>query len=185
MCNEFLSFNWSQLSFVSWFVCLLIQLQERIALPLLTLPCPHSVVQANLSFELFNSGATYSPWVFHVGSPHKSHVLLFWRWSDQALFIIKSKILIWTESYLFSDSHIGFSFTGLYYHLSKRAAGIRYVFIGKPTNQRPRYTCSTKCYALSKGTNFSKGDILYFHPTFWLWKLRIWYLWSVCWNYIS
>ncbi|KAL8223539.1 hypothetical protein R6Q57_019014 [Mikania cordata] len=28
---------------------------------------------------------------------------------------------------------------GLYYHISKRAAGIRYVFIGKPMNQRPRY----------------------------------------------
>ncbi|URD77760.1 Pex2 / Pex12 amino terminal region [Musa troglodytarum] len=28
---------------------------------------------------------------------------------------------------------------GLYYHVSKRAAGIRYVFIGKPSNQRPRY----------------------------------------------
>ncbi|KAK4389345.1 Peroxisome biogenesis factor 10 [Sesamum angolense] len=31
-----------------------------------------------------------------------------------------------------------FYFEGLYYHLSKRAAGIRYVFIGKPTTQRPR-----------------------------------------------
>ncbi|CAH9106359.1 unnamed protein product [Cuscuta epithymum] len=32
-----------------------------------------------------------------------------------------------------------FYFEGLYYHSSKRASGIRYVFIGKPTNQRPRY----------------------------------------------
>ncbi|KAG8375732.1 hypothetical protein BUALT_Bualt10G0131000 [Buddleja alternifolia] len=32
-----------------------------------------------------------------------------------------------------------FYFEGLYYHLSKRASGIRYVFIGKPNNQRPRY----------------------------------------------
>ncbi|KAF0909629.1 hypothetical protein E2562_039352 [Oryza meyeriana var. granulata] len=32
-----------------------------------------------------------------------------------------------------------FYFEGLYYHLPKRAAGIRYVFIGKPMNQRPRY----------------------------------------------
>uniref|UniRef100_A0A5B7B3S9 RING-type E3 ubiquitin transferase n=2 Tax=Davidia involucrata TaxID=16924 RepID=A0A5B7B3S9_DAVIN len=32
-----------------------------------------------------------------------------------------------------------FYFEGLYYHISKRAAGIRYVFIGKPMNQRPRY----------------------------------------------
>ncbi|KAL0009624.1 hypothetical protein SO802_011126 [Lithocarpus litseifolius] len=32
-----------------------------------------------------------------------------------------------------------FYFEGVYYHISKRAAGIRYVFIGKPSNQRPRY----------------------------------------------
>ncbi|XP_044472104.1 peroxisome biogenesis factor 10 [Mangifera indica] len=32
-----------------------------------------------------------------------------------------------------------FYFEGLYYHISKRAASIRYVFIGKPMNQRPRY----------------------------------------------
>ncbi|KAI4316477.1 hypothetical protein L6164_024455 [Bauhinia variegata] len=32
-----------------------------------------------------------------------------------------------------------FYFEGLYYHISKRAAGIRYMFIGKASNQRPRY----------------------------------------------
>ena len=32
-----------------------------------------------------------------------------------------------------------FFFAGMYYHISKRASGIRYVFIGKPSNQRPRY----------------------------------------------
>ncbi|CAN4115827.1 unnamed protein product [Withania somnifera] len=32
-----------------------------------------------------------------------------------------------------------FYFEGLYYHIPKRAAGIHYVFIGKPMNQRPRY----------------------------------------------
>lgn len=32
-----------------------------------------------------------------------------------------------------------FYFEGLYYHISKRTAGIRYIFIGKQTNQRPRY----------------------------------------------
>ncbi|EOA27584.1 hypothetical protein CARUB_v10023723mg [Capsella rubella] len=32
-----------------------------------------------------------------------------------------------------------FYFEGLYYHISKRASGIRYVFIGKQLNQRPRY----------------------------------------------
>ncbi|KAG0448308.1 hypothetical protein HPP92_027893 [Vanilla planifolia] len=31
-----------------------------------------------------------------------------------------------------------FYFEGLYYHISKRAAGIRYVFIGKQSNQRLR-----------------------------------------------
>uniref|UniRef100_A0A0E0HQI6 Uncharacterized protein n=1 Tax=Oryza nivara TaxID=4536 RepID=A0A0E0HQI6_ORYNI len=31
---------------------------------------------------------------------------------------------------------------GLYYHLPKRAAGIRYVFIGKPMIQRPSYVFS-------------------------------------------
>lgn len=32
-----------------------------------------------------------------------------------------------------------FYFEGLYYHIAKRAAGIHYVFIGKPLHQRPRY----------------------------------------------
>ncbi|KAJ0246360.1 Peroxisome biogenesis factor 10 [Hirschfeldia incana] len=32
-----------------------------------------------------------------------------------------------------------FYFEGLYYHISKRASGVRYVFIGKQLNQRPRY----------------------------------------------
>ncbi|THG19926.1 hypothetical protein TEA_021547 [Camellia sinensis var. sinensis] len=32
-----------------------------------------------------------------------------------------------------------FYFEGLYYHISKRAAGIRYVFIGKQMNQRPSH----------------------------------------------
>ncbi|KAG5555921.1 hypothetical protein RHGRI_006539 [Rhododendron griersonianum] len=32
-----------------------------------------------------------------------------------------------------------FYFEGLYYHISKHAAGIRYLFIGKQVNQRPRY----------------------------------------------
>lgn len=32
-----------------------------------------------------------------------------------------------------------FYFEGLYYHVSKRLSGIRYMFIGKSSNQRPRY----------------------------------------------
>ncbi|GJN33040.1 hypothetical protein PR202_gb21597 [Eleusine coracana subsp. coracana] len=42
-----------------------------------------------------------------------------------------------------------FYFEGLYYHLPKRAAGIRYVFIGKPMNQRPRYFYYLFAYLLS------------------------------------
>ncbi|KAK9131353.1 hypothetical protein Sjap_011840 [Stephania japonica] len=40
-----------------------------------------------------------------------------------------------------------FYFEGFYYHISKRAAGIRYVFIGKPLNQRPR--AETQQFVLS------------------------------------
>ncbi|PWA70222.1 Peroxisome biogenesis factor 10 [Artemisia annua] len=32
-----------------------------------------------------------------------------------------------------------FYFEGLYYHILKHSAGIRYLFIGKPMYQRPRY----------------------------------------------
>ncbi|KAL3688500.1 hypothetical protein R1sor_014809 [Riccia sorocarpa] len=32
-----------------------------------------------------------------------------------------------------------FYFEGLYYHMGKRAAGIRYIFTGRPSQQRPRY----------------------------------------------
>ncbi|KAG0580316.1 hypothetical protein KC19_4G164600 [Ceratodon purpureus] len=32
-----------------------------------------------------------------------------------------------------------FYFEGVYYHLAKRFAGIRYIFMGKPAQQRPRY----------------------------------------------
>lgn len=32
---------------------------------------------------------------------------------------------------------------GIYYHMGKRAAGIRYIFTGRPTQQRPRYDLMT------------------------------------------
>ena len=32
-----------------------------------------------------------------------------------------------------------FYFEGLYYHCSKRGAGVGYVFTGRPDQQRPRY----------------------------------------------
>ncbi|XP_043722909.1 peroxisome biogenesis factor 10 [Telopea speciosissima] len=41
--------------------------------------------------------------------------------------------------FLIRSNLMFFYFEGLYYHISKRAAGIRYVFIGKSLNQRPRY----------------------------------------------
>lgn len=30
-------------------------------------------------------------------------------------------------------------YAGVYYHLAKRFAGMRYIFMGKPAQQRPRY----------------------------------------------
>lgn len=45
---------------------------------------------------------------------------------------------------------------GLYYHISKRAAGIRYVFIGKPSNQRPRWSSNISYkYKINFGIVFS------------------------------
>ncbi|BBM96948.1 peroxin-10 [Marchantia polymorpha subsp. ruderalis] len=41
---------------------------------------------------------------------------------------------------LFVRTHLMlFYFEGIYYHMGKRAAGIRYIFTGRPTQQRPRY----------------------------------------------
>ncbi|KAJ3677017.1 hypothetical protein LUZ60_002741 [Juncus effusus] len=52
------------------------------------------------------------------------HMLPFAR--DTLGFVIRTNLMF-------------FYFEGLYYHISKRLSGIRYVFIGKPLNQRPRY----------------------------------------------
>ncbi|RLM85840.1 hypothetical protein C2845_PM04G32280 [Panicum miliaceum] len=51
-----------------------------------------------------------------------------------------------------------FYFEGLYYHLPKRAAGIRYVFIGKPMNQRPRLRRSNISSIASSINQISSGS---------------------------
>ncbi|XP_051151356.1 peroxisome biogenesis factor 10 [Andrographis paniculata] len=56
-----------------------------------------------------------------------------WRWPSVLPIAREFLMLALRTNLMF------FYFEGIYYHLSKRASGIRYVFIGKPTNQRPRY----------------------------------------------
>ncbi|KAK9273166.1 hypothetical protein L1049_017973 [Liquidambar formosana] len=55
------------------------------------------------------------------------------RWPTMLPFARELLLLFLRANLMF------FYFEGLYYHISKRAAGIRYVFIGKQLNQRPRY----------------------------------------------
>ncbi|XP_017252218.1 peroxisome biogenesis factor 10 isoform X2 [Daucus carota subsp. sativus] len=55
------------------------------------------------------------------------------RWPSMLPFVREFLQLVLRTNLMF------FYFEGLYYHISKRAAGIRYVFIGKQMNQRPRY----------------------------------------------
>jgi hypothetical protein len=40
--------------------------------------------------------------------------------------------------------------SGLYYHIGKRAAGIRYIYTGKPSQQRPRYCDLHGMYLMSE-----------------------------------
>ncbi|GFP97282.1 peroxisome biogenesis factor 10 [Phtheirospermum japonicum] len=87
---------------------------------------------ADLSFSS-NSGVRVS-----VLSRLKARVLGLWlyavrRWPSVLPIARECFMLVLRSNLMF------FYFEGLYYHLSKRAAGIRYVYIGKPTNQRPRY----------------------------------------------
>lgn len=81
--------------------------------------------------------------------------LMFFYFEGEALMLYynyKSYITC-----LFRDSHTVFHYVGLYYHLSKRASGIRYVFIGKPTNQRPRYIYSTSLKPFLRGKHVESG----------------------------
>ncbi|KAG9133472.1 hypothetical protein Leryth_013277 [Lithospermum erythrorhizon] len=61
--------------------------------------------------------------------------MLFRGGPQYALFLITHDFL----QLVLRTNLMFFYFEGLYYHISKRAAGIRYEFIGKPLNQRPRY----------------------------------------------
>ncbi|KAL3497428.1 hypothetical protein ACH5RR_040160 [Cinchona calisaya] len=68
----------------------------------------------------------------------KAKVLGFWSYAVQrwpAVLPIAREFL----QLILRTNLMFFYFEGLYYHISKRAAGIRYVFISKHTSQRPRY----------------------------------------------
>ncbi|XP_011081625.1 peroxisome biogenesis factor 10 isoform X2 [Sesamum indicum] len=96
----------------------------------------NSQIQSSASAEMsssFNSGVPLS-----ALSRLKARITGVWlyavrRWPSVLPFARECFMLVLRANLMF------FYFEGLYYHLSKRAAGIRYVFIGKPTNQRPRY----------------------------------------------
>ncbi|KAL0330655.1 UNVERIFIED_CONTAM: Peroxisome biogenesis factor 10 [Sesamum angustifolium] len=96
----------------------------------------NSQIQSSASAEMlssFNSGVPLS-----ALSRLKARITGLWlyavrRWPSVLPFARECFMLVLRANLMF------FYFEGLYYHLSKRAAGIRYVFIGKPTNQRPRY----------------------------------------------
>ncbi|KAK4412680.1 Peroxisome biogenesis factor 10 [Sesamum alatum] len=96
----------------------------------------NSQIQPSVSAEMsssLNSGVPLS-----ALSRLKGRITGLWlyavrRWPSVLPFARECFMLVLRANLMF------FYFEGLYYHLSKRAAGIRYVFIGKPTNQRPRY----------------------------------------------
>lgn len=88
--------------------------------------------------------------------------LMFFYFEGEAFMLCYNESYINRRlSYLFCDSHTVFHYAGLYYHLSKRASGIRYVFIGKPTNQRPRYIYCT-CLMPFLRAKLVKNGILWF-----------------------
>uniref|UniRef100_A0A7N0U7F4 RING-type E3 ubiquitin transferase n=1 Tax=Kalanchoe fedtschenkoi TaxID=63787 RepID=A0A7N0U7F4_KALFE len=64
---------------------------------------------------------------------HEYWLLTVQRWPMMLPVAREALQLIFRTNLMF------FYFEGLYYHISKRASGIRYVFIGKPLHQRPRY----------------------------------------------
>lgn len=67
----------------------------------------------------------------------RANLMLFYFEGDPLLDGLTVVIRYGKASFL-NLAIIYFIFAGLYYHISKRAAGIRYVFIGKASNQRPR-----------------------------------------------
>lgn len=125
--------------------------------------CTHQISVVNWTpsvkhnfFLLLCSGTSCSSWISAIGSSHKPYVLLLWRW----FHVSEIRILQYQSLWIFFPVNIlvvylpsSFFFAGMYYHISKRASGIRYVFIGKPSNQRPRY--GVLYFLLTSNHNFN------------------------------
>ncbi|KAL8497121.1 hypothetical protein ACS0TY_020702 [Phlomoides rotata] len=95
-----------------------------------------SQIQPSVSAEMTTSSDSEVP--VSILSRLKARITGLWlypirRWPSVLPMARECFMLILRTNLMY------FYFEGLYYHLSKRASGIRYVFIGKPTNQRPRY----------------------------------------------
>ncbi|XP_072972192.1 peroxisome biogenesis factor 10 isoform X2 [Typha angustifolia] len=93
-----------------------------------------NIAQTSNTSENSSSGAMHISAVSRLRG--KIHALWLWtiqRWPSVLPFAREILQLALRTNLMF------FYFEGLYYHLSKRASGIHYVFIGKPLNQRPRY----------------------------------------------
>jgi len=56
------------------------------------------------------------------------------QWWPTVLPSVREALLLVMRAHL-----MVFYFEGVYYHLAKRFAGMRYIFMGKPAQQRPRY----------------------------------------------
>ncbi|KAL3844279.1 hypothetical protein ACJIZ3_001682 [Penstemon smallii] len=96
----------------------------------------NSQIQSSTTAEISASLSTSVP--VSALSRLKAKIAGFWfyavqRWPSVLPLARECFMLVLRTNLMF------FYFEGLFYHLSKRAAGIRYVFIGKPTNQRPRW----------------------------------------------
>ncbi|XP_058078772.1 peroxisome biogenesis factor 10 isoform X2 [Magnolia sinica] len=93
-------------------------------------------VQSSVAAESPSSSTTRVPMSALSRLKEKFHrlwLLAVQKWPSVLPFAREILQLVLRTNLMF------FYFEGLYYHISKRAAGIRYVFIGKPLNQRPRY----------------------------------------------
>uniref|UniRef100_A0A0V0IEL0 RING-type E3 ubiquitin transferase n=1 Tax=Solanum chacoense TaxID=4108 RepID=A0A0V0IEL0_SOLCH len=99
-------------------------------------PTSSNEAEASPTFEI-HSSSTSAPSISAL-SRLKAKIRDFWlytvrRWPSMLPLAREILQLVIRTNLMF------FYFEGLYYHISKRAAGIHYVFIGKPMNQRPRY----------------------------------------------
>ncbi|CAK9220013.1 unnamed protein product [Sphagnum troendelagicum] len=74
-----------------------------------------------------------SGWHFLVQRVHRMWNSALQRWAT-GLPSVREALLLVVRAHLML-----FYFEGAYYHMAKRTAGIRYIFMGKPTQQRPRY----------------------------------------------